>query len=82
MTALAGMAELVRLNLRRDRIAIAVCVVAFVALALLTTSSLGELYPTRADRAGLAATIVDNPAISAVRGRPRELETLGGLVTF
>ena len=82
MSALAGTAELVRLNLRRDRIVIAVCVVAFVALALVTTSSLDRLYPTRADRASLAATIVDNPAISAVRGSPRELETLGGLVTF
>ena len=82
MSALAGTAELVRLNLRRDRIVISVCVVAFVAIALLTTSSLGELYPTQADRAALAATIVDNPAISAVRGNPRRLDTLGGLVTF
>jgi len=82
MSALAGTAELVRLNLRRDRIVIAVCVVAFVAIALLTTSSIDNLYPTRADRVALGATIVDNPAISAVRGNPRELDTLGGLVTF
>src|SRR5215204_6146217 len=82
MSALAGTAELVRLNLRRDRIVIPVCVVAFVAIALLTTSSLDNLYPTRADRVALGATIVDNPAISAVRGTPRELDTLGGLVTF
>jgi ABC-2 type transport system permease protein len=82
MSTLAGTAELVRLNLRRDRIVIPACVVAFVAIALLTTSSLDELYPTRADRVALAATIVDNPAISAVRGSPRELDTLGGLVTF
>ena len=79
---LAGTAELVRLNLRRDRVVIAVCVAAFVALTLVTTSSLDRLYPTRAERVSLAATIVDNPAISAVRGSPRELETLGGLVTF
>ena len=57
MSALAGTAELVRFNLCRDRIVIPVCVVAFVAIALLTTSSLGELYLTRADRAALAATI-------------------------
>ena len=82
MSALAGTAELVRLNLRRDRIVIPVCVAAFVAIALLTTSSLDNLYPTRADRVALGATIVDNPAISAVRGNPRELDTLGGLVTF
>jgi ABC-2 type transport system permease protein len=82
MSALAGTAELLRLNLRRDRIVIPLCVVAFVAIALLTTSSLDALYPTRADRVALAATIVDNPAISAVRGSPRELDTLGGLVTF
>jgi ABC-2 type transport system permease protein len=82
VSALAGTPELVRLSLRRDRVVIGACVVAFVALALLTTSSLDRLYPTRADRASLAATIVDNPAIGAVRGRPRELETLGGLVTF
>ena len=82
MSALAGTAELVRLDLRRDRLVIAVCVVAFVAIALFTTSSLDELYPTRADRLALAATIVDNPAISAVRGSPRALDTLGGLVTF
>jgi ABC-2 type transport system permease protein len=82
MSALAGTPELVRLNLRRDRIALPVSVVAIVALAVLTTSSLGDLYPTRADRAALGATIIDNPAISAVRGNPRELDTLGGLVTF
>jgi ABC-2 type transport system permease protein len=82
MTVLAGTAELVRLNLRRDRIVVPVCVVAFVALALLTTSSLDELYPTRAERVALGATIVDNPAISAVRGSPRALDTLGGLVAF
>ena len=82
MSALAGTTELVRLNLRRDRIVVAVCVVAFVVIALFTTSSIDELYPTRADREALAATIVDNPAISAVRGSPRALDTLGGLVTF
>jgi ABC-2 type transport system permease protein len=82
MSALAGTAELVRLNLRRDRVVIPVCVVAIVSIALLTASSLGELYPTRAERAALGATIVDNPAISAVRGSPRALDTLGGLVTF
>ena len=67
MSALAGTAELVRLNLRRDRIVIAVCVVVFVALALITTSSLDNLYPTRADRVALGATIVDNPAIRKPR---------------
>jgi ABC-2 type transport system permease protein len=82
VSALAGTAELVRLNLRRDRIVIPLCSVAFVAIALLTTASLDNLYPTRADRMVLGATIVDNPAISAVRGNPRELDTLGGLVTF
>jgi len=82
MRPFAGTGALVRFNLRRDRIVIPVCVVGFAFWAFLVTASLDDLYPTAADRAQLARSVADNPAISAIRGAPYDLGTLGGMVAF
>jgi polyether ionophore transport system permease protein len=82
MSGLAGTGALARLWLRRDRVRIATCVLAFVLVVLASSSSLKSLYPTLAERAKLARTLADNPAIVALRGPARGLDSLGGLITF
>lgn len=81
-SGLAGTAELVRFVLRRDRIVLPACVAGIALLLVLSASSVKELYPTPADRAHLAATLGDNPALRALRGQPHAIDTLGGLVSF
>src|SRR5690606_33231597 len=80
VSAFAGTLRLARLNARRDRLLLAVLIVAFVATTALTAVSLEDLYPTRADRERAAETFSRDPAIAAIGGQPRNLQTLGGLV--
>jgi ABC-2 type transport system permease protein len=82
VSALAGTGTLARFSARRDRVRIAVCALALVGVVFVSSSSLSSLYPTAADRAKLAATLEDNPAVIALRGPARGLDTLGGLIAF
>jgi len=79
---LTGTSALARFAARRDRRLIAGCVVALVLVVLASSSSLKSLYPTAADRAKVAATLQDNPAVIALRGPARGLDTIGGLIAF
>jgi ABC-2 type transport system permease protein len=82
VTRLAGTLTLARFSARRDRRLIAGCVLALVGIVFLSSSSLRSLYPTAADRAKLAATLADDPAVIALRGPARGLDSLGGLIAF
>jgi polyether ionophore transport system permease protein len=82
VTQLTGTATLARFAARRDRRLIAGCVIGIVLVVFASASSLRSLYPTAADRAKVAATLRDNPAVIALRGPDRGLETLGGLIAF
>jgi ABC-2 type transport system permease protein len=82
MSELAGAATLARFGARRDRRLIAGCVIALVLVVFASSSSLKSLYPTAADRAKVAATLKDNPAVIALRGPDRGLDSLGGLIAF
>ncbi len=82
MTQLTGTFALARFAARRDRRLIAGCVIALVLVVLASSSSLKGLYPTAADRAKVAATLKDNPAVVALRGPARGLDTIGGLIAF
>ena len=82
MTALTAAGTLARFNARRDRKLSAGCVIALVLVVFASSSSLKGLYPTAADRAKVAATLKDNPAVIALRGPARGLESLGGLIAF
>jgi ABC-2 type transport system permease protein len=77
-----GVLTLLRLALRRDRVAVPVWVLSVAALIAVTTSSLKRLYPTRADLVQLAATVEDNPAVVAIRGRGLGLDTIGGTAAW
>jgi ABC-2 type transport system permease protein len=74
----AGAGTLLRLAVRRDRIAIPAWTIGIAGEVVLATSSIRSLYPTAADRARFASGLGDQPALVAIRGPARALETLGG----
>ena len=64
-----GTVALLRLYLRRDRIVLPLWVLLLsVPLATVYVGSIGAVYPTQADRAVLAATIMASPAQRALYG--------------
>jgi ABC-2 type transport system permease protein len=82
MSRLTGTLTLARFSAHRDRRRIAACVLALVFVVFVSASELKGLYPTAADRAKLARTLADNPAVIALRGPARGLDSLGGLISF
>src|SRR5690606_7230797 len=82
MSELEGTARLAWLNFRRDRVLIAVCVVAFTALMVASALSIKDVYGAAEDRAQYAASFASDAAVAATQGTPRNLETLGGILTF
>jgi ABC-2 type transport system permease protein len=68
-TPLAGTGALTRLAFRRDRIMLPVWVYVITAAIASNSYSLGKLYPTAADRAALAASGGQNPALLFLYGR-------------
>lgn len=75
----AGTLGMLRLYLRRDRIVAPLWVLLLsLPLAGVYIASVAAVYPTAADRAGLAATIMASPAQRAVYG-PVYNDTLGAV---
>jgi len=68
-TPLAGTGALTRLAFRRDRIMLPVWVYVITAAIASNSYSLNKLYPTAADRAALAASGGQNPALVFLYGR-------------
>jgi len=81
MTAFAGTSALMRLILRRDRVALPLWILLLAALPVAVASSIAELYPTTELRQGFAASMVSNPAVIALIG-PLHGSTLGELVAW
>ena len=76
---LSGTLGMLRLYLRRDRIVLPLWVLLLsLPLASVYIASIEAVYPTAADRAGLAATIMASPAQRAVYG-PVHNDTLGAV---
>lgn len=82
MTALAGTVTIGRLILRRDRLRSAVWALSLGGLAVVTATSILDLYPTRAALAEYAATVAGNQAVVAMSGPARGLDTPGGRIAF
>ena len=82
MSGLTGTGTLLRFGLRRDRVALPLWVVGIAATVVLSATSLRDLYPTAADRMAFARGVGDNPALIAIRGPIRALDTLGGEVAW
>lgn len=79
---MTGWLRLFRAALRRDRVVLPVWVLTIGLIVVFSGSSIAELYPTQADRDEFAASIEDNPALVAIRGAARGLDTLGGQVAW
>jgi ABC-2 type transport system permease protein len=82
MSALTGTGELVRLNLRRDRVMLPAWLAALVVTLYGSVASTAQLYPTAQSREQAAVLIGKTPAVVALYGPATDLGTLGGLATW
>jgi ABC-2 type transport system permease protein len=82
MNTLAGTGTLVRLILRRDRLRLAIWIVALVVITIATASALAKLVPTPESRALFAAGIAGNPSMIALVGPMFDATTIGGLLAW
>lgn len=80
--ALTGTVTLARLVLRRDRLRIAIWVVALVGLVGVTANSIFDLYPDEAALAEYARTVDANPSLIALSGPAVGLDTFGGRIAW
>jgi ABC-2 type transport system permease protein len=81
MSAFAGTGALIRLILRRDRIALPIWIVMPALLAVGVASTFTNLYPTAQARQAFAAQVASSPGETALLG-PVYAPTLGGLVAW
>lgn len=82
MNDLAGTLALIRLDLRRDRIRIAVWVGSITLLVYASAASVKSLFPTQAAIDQAAAATQHNAGAIAFNGPPQGLDTLGGQIAF
>jgi ABC-2 type transport system permease protein len=78
---LVGTWRLIRFNLRRDRIRLAVWIVLLVLVPVATANAIATLYPDEAARQQLATTVNANPAFLALLG-PVYDTSVGGLTAW
>jgi ABC-2 type transport system permease protein len=81
MSTFAGTGALIRLILRRDRIALPIWIVMPALLAVGIASTFTNLYPTAQARQAFAAQVMSSPGETALLGRVY-VPTLGGLVAW
>jgi len=81
-SSFAGSASLLRLALRRDRIRIPAWIVFAAYLTVAVAQSWDRLYPTEAERKGLAATLAADPTLSAILGPLFDPLSTGGLTAW
>jgi ABC-2 type transport system permease protein len=81
MNSFAGTSALIRLILRRDRIALPIWIVMPALLAVGIASTFENLYPTAQARQAFAAQVASSPAETALLG-PVYAPSLGGLVAW
>ena len=75
---MSGTWAVVRLDVRRERVALAAWVLGLGLLVATTFPAIARLYPTASERASLAASIGANPATVAITG-PILSDSVGGL---
>lgn len=82
MSALSGTWALVRLNLRRDRVRLAIWTLSLAGITTWAAAAVIDLYPNREALAVYARTISGNTAVIALSAPPARLDTYGGRVAF
>jgi ABC-2 type transport system permease protein len=81
-SAFAGTGGLLRLALRRDRIRIPAWSVGSALLLVAVASSWDRLYPTEADRLGLAQSLAGDPTLRSILGPIFDPLSTGGLTAW
>ncbi len=81
LSSLAGTGALIRLTLRRDRLALPIWIVMPALLAVGIASTFTNMYPTAQARQAFAAQVASSPAETALLGHVYA-PTLGGLVAW
>ncbi|WP_182348208.1 ABC transporter permease [Tomitella gaofuii] len=82
VSATAGVAALIRLHLRRDRIRLGVWIAGLIAVTGASANAVQGVYGDAAERAAYASTMDSSPATIAMSGPPVALETTGGITVF
>ena len=78
---MAGTGRLIRLILRRERIRLSVWIAVLALVPVSTANAFIGLYPTEESRVALAATVVSNPAFTALLG-PLHNPRIGALTAW
>jgi len=82
VSPLSGTRAMARLVLRRDRVRLAVWVLALLALVLSSVASVTSLYATASQREAYTAAVGDNPVAVIMGGPGTGLPSLGAIVVF
>jgi ABC-2 type transport system permease protein len=77
-----GLATMLRLTLRRERLRIPLYVLILAALIASTAAQSEQLYPTAASRADYVATVEGNPGLIAMVGPAYAVTNVGGDVAW
>ncbi|QWZ08239.1 polyketide antibiotic transporter [Nocardioides panacis] len=80
MSTLTGTTALARLVVRRDRVRMAVWVLAMTLLTYSSGSAMGTTFPTQASIDSYASSMATSPAVIFLAGPPVALDTLPGIV--
>lgn len=81
-SSFAGTGRLLRLALRRDRIRIPAWAAGSALLLMSVATSWDRLYPTEADRLGLAQSLAADPTLRAILGPLFDPLSTGGLTAW
>jgi ABC-2 type transport system permease protein len=82
VTLLAGTTRLTRLVLRRDRVRIALWIIAIAGFVVVAASGIKGAFPTASDLEAGAIAVSNSASQIALNGPAQGLDTLGGRVAF
>ena len=82
MIHFTGTGSMVRLAMRRDRLRLAVWLIAIPGLVYAQAAGIDSIYADRAELAAAGRLVANNAAFIAMAGPPLALDTIGGRVTF
>ncbi|QCX26439.1 ABC transporter permease [Nocardioides jishulii] len=80
--AVAGTRPLVRLVLRRDRLRLPLWLGGITAVTWASANAVVGFYGTPEKQAGYAATVEDSAVSRLMGGVPRDVDTIGGIISF
>ena len=82
MTAFAGVGQLVRFVLRRDRIYLPVWILSIIGVVYASVAAVRRTYDTPVEIASYAVNVGGSPAAVAIGGPPVALREIGGILIY